>query len=444
MFAPADKAANNVIIICKHFYLKVIAEELGLLDANLGTPTYEKIDVPVDDIVNSHFEFLSGYNLSFDGKFKDLPRIHSIPKLHKNPYKFRFIAGSKYCSTKHLSVILEKGFKKIQEFWHNYCGQVEATSGVNRFWIIKNSLELLDTIAAANKLSYTKVSSWDFSTLYTTIPHADLKHCIQKLVFKVFEKNHFKKLIVTSKNAFFSEAVNDGQHAFDYDEFIILFEYLIDNIYIRFGNNVFRQVIGIPMGTNCAPSLANLYLFYHEYDFLMKLGKGNNFEGKSFNRTFRFIDDLLSINNKHFKKYISSIYPNELELKETTESNTSCSFLDLLLFNDNEELKFRIYDKRDDFNFEIINYPHLSSNIPTGPAYGVYVSRLIAFARICSDFSDFSKRHKLLVTKLLRQGYSKTKLKKAFSKFQNKYNDVLVKYHVDFSEHINKILSECG
>ena len=78
-----------------------------------------------------------------------------------------------------------------------------------------------------------------------------------------------------------------------------------------------------------------------------------------------------------------------------------------------------------------------------GPAYGVYVSRLIAFVRICSDFSDFSKRHKLLVTKLLRQGYSKTKLKKAFSKFQNKYNDVLMKYHVDFSAHINKILSEC-
>ena len=214
------------------------------------------------------------------------------------------------------------------------------------------------------------------------------------MVFKLFEKNNFKQLIITSRKAFFNDVVKDGQYAFDFDEFITLFEYLIDNIYIRFGNNVFRQVIGIPMGTNCAPLLANLYLFYYEYNFLLKLGKDKNYHGKFFNRSFRFIDDLLSINNKHFKKYISTIYPDELELKETTESSTSCSFLDLLLFNDKDELKFRVYDKRDDFDFEIVNYPHMTSNIPENPAYGVYISRFIAFTRICTNFSDFSERHK--------------------------------------------------
>ena len=130
-------------------------------------------------------------------------------------------------------------------------------------------------------------------------------------------------------------------------------------------------------------------------------------------------------------------------MKETTESNTSCSFLDLHLFNDNGELKFRVYDKRDDFNFEIVNYPHLSSNIPSGPAYGVYISRLIAFLRICNNFTDFSERHKLLVTKLIKQGYSKTNLKKVLIKFQKRYDNILKKYHVDFSLHINKVLSEC-
>ena len=164
-------------------------------------------------------------------------------------------------------------------------------------------------------------------------------------------------------------------------------------MYIRFGNNVFRQVIGIPMGTNCAPLLANLYLFYYEYNFLMTFQKEKNYHGRFFNLSFRFIDDLLSINNKYFKDHISTIYPNALELKETTESDTSCSFLDLLIFNDDGELKFRIYDKRDDFNFEIVNYPHMTSNIPINPAYGIYVSRLIAFARVCTDFSDFSQRH---------------------------------------------------
>ena len=260
----------------------------------------------------------------------------------------------------------------------------------------------------------------------------------------MFDKNRCKKLIITPRGAFFGCDVKQGQHAFDYEEFILLFEYLIDNIYIRFGDNVFRQVIGIPMGTNCAPLLANLYLFHHEYHFLRRLATEKNIHGKLFGLTFRYIDDLLSVNNKYFKDYVSDIYPDALELKETTESNTSCSFLDLLLFDDDGELKSRVYDKRDDFNFEIVNYPYISSNIPINPAYGVYVSRLIAFARICTDFTDFSQRHKSLVTKLLRQGYSKTKLKKTFVKFEHKYEDVLMKYHADFSEHINRILIECN
>ena len=292
-------------------------------------------------------------------------------------------------------------------------------------------MELLDIVAVKSKLSYTTISSWDFSTLYTTIPHSDLKHSIKSLVFKVFEKNRFKKLVITSRNAFFSEVVNDGQHAFEYDEFIELFEYLIDNIYIRFGNYVFRQVIGIPMGTNCAPLLANLYLFYHEYAFLMKLGKGKNFEGKSFNHTFRFIDDLLSINNKHFKKHISSIYPKELELKETTESNTSCSFLDLLLFNSNGELKFRVYDKQDDFNFDIVNYPFSDSCIPKKSALGVYVSQLLRYARICSFYQDFKEKSHTLVNKLRKQGYREVDLRRLTLRFFNERQEFLSKYNID-------------
>ena len=71
------------------------------------------------------------------------------------------------------------------------------------------------------------------------------------------------------------------------------------------------------------------------------------------------------------KQYLSSIYSEELELKETTGSNTTYSFLDLLLFNDDGELKCGVYDKRDDFN--IVNYPFMDSNIAISPAYSVYV-----------------------------------------------------------------------
>ena len=70
--------------------------------------------------------------------------------------------------------------------------------------------------------------------------------------------------MVTPGKAFFGEDVSSGQYRFDEAEFLELFEFFIDNINIRFGDYVFKQVIGMPMGTNCAPLLANLYLFYHE------------------------------------------------------------------------------------------------------------------------------------------------------------------------------------
>ena len=175
----------------------------------------------------------------------------------------------------------------------------------------------------------------------------------------------------------------------------------------------------------------------------MKMAKDKNYHARSFNLTFRYIDDLLSVNNKHLKDYITSIYPSDLELKETTESNITCSFLDLLLFNDGGILKSKVYDKRDDFNFDIVNYPYISSNIPINPAYGVYVSRLTAFARNCTDFKDFADRHKSLFGRLIKQGFSKIRLKKVFLNFKDKYQYVLQKYHVDLYEHINKVFSEC-
>ena len=106
VFAPADKAANNVIIICKRFYLDVIVKELGLLNSTVNSTTYEKVNFSVEHLVDGHFKYLEKYNLTFSDKFRNLPRIFAIPKLHKNPYKFRFIARSKFCSTKELSVLL--------------------------------------------------------------------------------------------------------------------------------------------------------------------------------------------------------------------------------------------------------------------------------------------------------------------------------------------------
>jgi hypothetical protein len=99
------------------------------------------------------------------------------------------------------------------------------------------------------------------------------------------------------------------------------------------------------------------------------------------------------------------------KLKETTATTSSASFLDLYLeFDDSGQLSTKIYDKRDDFNFKIIYFPNMCTNIPASPAYGVYISQLIRYARASSNYSDFLNGHLHLRNRLLDQGYEKIRL----------------------------------
>jgi hypothetical protein len=137
------------------------------------------------------------------------------------------------------------------------------------------------------------------------------------------------------------------------------------------------------MGTNCATLLADLFLYSYDGEFIQNLlhEKKKSFS-VAFNSTFRYVDDVLSINDNHFHSYVYSIYPNELKIKDTKECSTSASYLDVLSKLDtNGKLTIKPYDKRDDFNFSIVNFSYLYSNIPASPAYGVYISQLIRYAR---------------------------------------------------------------
>ena len=114
---------------------------------------------------------------------------------------------------------------------------------------------------------------------------------------------------------------------------------------------------------------------------------------------------------------VGQIYPTELQLNKANSSDTEAPFLDLNLSITNGIVSSKIYDKRDDFNFEIVNFPFLDRDVPRSPSYGVYISRLIRFARVCSNADDFNNRNLFLTAKLLKQGYRYHKVRKAFSKF---------------------------
>ena len=130
--------------------------------------------------------------------------------------------------------------------------------------------------------------------------------------------------------------------------------YLLDNIFIRFGSKLYRQIVGISMGTNCSPLVADLFLFCYEKDFMLSLSYNNqNDIIEAFNSSSRYLDDLLNIDNPYFKQMVGQIYPTELQLNTASSSDTEAQFLDLNLSISNGIVSSKIYDKRDDFNFEI-------------------------------------------------------------------------------------------
>ena len=125
------------------------------------------------------------------------------------------------------------------------------------------------------------------------------------------------------------------------------------------------------MGTNCDPLVADLFLFCYERDFLKDLSGDNQ---------ARYLDDLLNIDNPYFEGMVNQIYPSELQLNKDNTSDTEALFLDLHLSISNGFVSSKIYDKRDDFDFDIVNFPFLDGDVPRRPSYGVYISQLIRFA----------------------------------------------------------------
>lgn len=115
-------------------------------------------------------------------------------------------------------------------------------------------------------------------------------------------------MVVNYTGSYFVKNTSNSKKKYTEEEIIKMINFLVDNIYVEFGGKIFQQTIGIPMGTNCAPLLADLFLFSYEAEFVEELVKsGHRDLAKAFNFTFRYIDDVLSLNNKKFIDYVHRI-----------------------------------------------------------------------------------------------------------------------------------------
>ena len=139
----------------------------------------------------------------------------------------------------------------------------------------------------------------------------------------------------------------------------------------------------------------------------------------------RYLDDLLNIDNSYFEDKVNRIYPPELQLNKANTSDTEASFLDLHLSISNGFVLSKIYDNRDDFDFDILNFPFFNGDVPRSTSYGVYISQFIRFARVSSHVADFNARNKRLTAKLLQQDYRYHILRKTFSKFYRRHYELV-------------------
>ena len=134
--------------------------------------------------------------------------------------------------------------------------------------------------------------------------------------------------------------------------------------FFKIGISVFEQIIGIPLGSDLAPFFVNLVLASYEIKWIKNKKKDNYSIARKFNHVFRYIDDLLAINdNMLFQNFYKEIYPQELELKKENANNLEAHFLDLNIKIENNTFITRLYDKRNDYPFKVVRLSYYISNI---------------------------------------------------------------------------------
>ena len=167
VLVPADKAANNVTVVCKKCHIDTLVKELGINSVNSYNPTYIPIADSFETIVKSHNQFITSVGLEMYKEDQNLPYLYWIPKLHKSPYKHRFIAGCSQCTTKDLSCLRTKLLSTMKDGLVTYCNTKTSRNGIDNMWVLKNSKSLLSSLDQLDVHTATSVQKFDFSKVYT-------------------------------------------------------------------------------------------------------------------------------------------------------------------------------------------------------------------------------------------------------------------------------------
>ena len=438
-----DKAANNYVFIYKKFYLVTLMTELGV-DLNTlectGNNTYGPVTVTEEELIKNHCKFLKdNFNITVTKKNLCIPRIFWNPKLHKNPYKARYIAGASNCTTKQLSILVNKALKVLKEYFTRYCQSVYRNTGINCDWSINSSSQFL--VKLQNTDLYN-MQVYDFTTLYTNL---DLT-VVETLLFEMIELlfNNTNKYICISKfndNCFFSKKEYNGYHCFTAEQLQKAIHFLLNNTYVYFGGFILRQNRGIPMGGNSSSQFADLSLSKSEFNYMISLTKDKKFSlAKLLSNNTRYVDDLATLNYLHFHNLISQIYPSDLKMERSGNNNKDVNYLDVNIQIGDNRVTTEVYNKLDDFNFPVVSFTFPHGNIPVKIGYNVFYSQVLRYSNIYSDLYPFVSAINRLYNLLISRSYKHIMLQREFNDLMRSKPEILLKYRIkDISDIRNDI-----
>jgi hypothetical protein len=334
--------------------------------------------------------------------------------------------------------------KLLQNTINTYHSKSKFWSGVNEFWVVSNSNKVAQNIAKINERKAAhSVSTFDFSTLYTKIPHDLLFEAMDKIVDLVFKRktNHFIHVSRTASWSTSGTAAN-GNRVYSKEKIKLAIRYLVENCFFKVGGLLFRQTIGIPMGSDPAPFLANLFLYVYESEWLQDLKKTDPIRARRFVNVFRYIDDLISINDRdEFLNSYLSIYPPQMKLTKENSSHKEATFLDMGIEINNGTISTKLYDKRDAFGFSIVRMPYASSNVPSKMFYATICAEILRIGRASSLYSQFLRSTQAFLARMKKQGAKINGVRKTSMKMLNRHFDVFSKYQKSLQGISDDIMS---
>ncbi len=424
VIVPIDKAGNNFAIICKSLYLAILLKELGFHENEVkGNDVYEIVNITAEELIQKHKQVLKQFNVRMSKINNYIPNLYWTAKLHKSPYKSRFIAGAAKSTMKQLSKELALVLKAVKNRFANYCHKIKINTGYSVYWSVENSKEVVDKLKGIKAKS---IQTFDFSTLYTNIPLDKIYQNLEELLTKMFGMDgtklasHIPDLVqvcVSKKKQFWSKKSYNSYKTYDLTKTLEALKAILFNNYVKCGPYIFHQKQGIPMGDNCSPFLADLFLSWLEYKYMMNLIKTDKQLAIKLSNNCRFLDDIEVVNYIGFDKLAKEIYPKELILENTNESTNHDNFLDLSISINKERFVIGIFHKTEHYDFEVTSFSYADSNISEKIGYNTFYSQLVRFSRVCTTLDNFEYRANLTYAKLISRGFSLPKLLKIYEKF---------------------------